>query len=328
MVQEYNLSVQRQVTNEIGFEVGYVGSRGEYIPIFIEVNPTQYAQIANNGNAYKSTGYARSPFPAFGLTRPTFSAGNSWYDSLQANLQLRNYHHIQGTASYTWSHSVDNASGLNIGGDSRPITPVTIGNQASINAAVTAEKGPSLYDARNRFVLSLQYAFPEMKVRPEYQKLILGGWNFNAIYQIQSGSPIAAVNSSATAQSLTFRPNQTCNPNAGAPHNVAGFFNTSCFSLPTIAIGGTTLYNNSFSGNARRNSVLGPGFNSTDASLFKTLSLNETDKFEFRFEVFNIFNEAHFSQPGATYGTSTFGAITTTVGSDQRILQMAAKVIF
>jgi hypothetical protein len=156
----------------------------------------------------------------------------------------------------------------------------------------------------------------------------VGGWNFNAIYQIQSGSPIAVVNSLETAQSLTFRPNQTCDPNSGAPHNVTEFFDTACFSLPTIVVAGQTLYNNSFSGDARRNSVLGPGFNSTDASLFKTLSLNETDKFEFRFEVFNVFNEAHFSQPGATYGASTFGAITTTVGSDQRILQMAAKVIF
>lgn len=330
-VQEYNLSVQRQVTNQVGFEVGYVGSRGVYIPIFIEVNPTQITptnSTVNGANEYKSAGYAGSPFPNFALTRPTFSAGNSWYDSLQANLQLRNYHHIQGTASYTWSHSLDNASGLNIGGDSRPITPVTIGNQASINTAVAAEKGPSLFDARNRFVLSLQYAFPTLDGRPAAERLIAGGWNFNTIYQIQSGSPFAVVNSSTTAQSLTFRPNQTCNPNAGAQHNVAQFFNTACFALPTAVVGSATLVNNGFSGNERRNAVLGPGFNSTDASLFKTLGINETDKFEFRFEVFNIFNEAHFSQPGATFGASTFGVITSTIGSDQRIIQLAGKIIF
>ena len=331
-IQQYNLSVQRQVSNDIGFEVGYVGSKGVYIPIFIEVNPTQYVatgSTTNGANYYKANGYVGSPFPSFALTRPTFSAGNSWYNSLQANLQLRNYHHIQGTASYTWSHSIDNASGLNIGSDSRPVTPVTIGNQASVNAAVAAEKGPSLYDARNRFVLSLQYVFPSFDGRPAAERLVLGGWNFNTIFQVQSGSPFSVVNSTTTAQSLTFRPNKTCNPNSGAQHNITQFFNTTCFALPTIASGAATLVNNSFSGNEGRNSVLGPGFNSTDASLFKSLSLNERYKVEFRFEVFNIFNEAHFSNPGGTFGTaSTYGIITSTIGSDQRIIQLAAKASF
>lgn len=330
-VQEYNLSVQRQVTDEIGFEVGYVGSRGVYLPIFIEVNPTQIAATNSaiaGANEYQSNGYVGSPFPDFALTRPTFSAGHSWYNSLQADLQMRNYHHIQGIASYTWSHSEDNASGLNIGSDSRPVLPAIIGNQQSIDAAVAREKGPSLYDARNRFVLSLQYEFPELKARPSVERLVAGGWNFNTIFQVQSGSPFAVVNSSETAQSLTFRPNQICNPNEGAKHNVSQFFNTACFALPTQTVGGVTLVNNSQSGDASRNSVLGPGFNSTDASLFKTIDLAEREKLEFRFEVFNIFNEAHFQQPGATFGTPTFGVITSTTGSDQRILQMAAKVIF
>ena len=132
------------------------------LPIFIEVNPTQIAATNSaiaGANEYKANGYVGSPFPDFALTRPTFSAGHSWYNSLQADLQIRNYHHIQGIASYTWSNSEDNASGLNIGGDSRPVLPAIIGNQQSIGAAVAREKGPSLYDARNRFVLSLSMHF-------------------------------------------------------------------------------------------------------------------------------------------------------------------------
>ena len=52
------------------------------------------------------------------------------------------------------------------------------------------------------------------------ERLFVGGWNFNTIFQVQSGTPFAVINSSTTAQSLTFRPNQTCNPNQGAPHNI------------------------------------------------------------------------------------------------------------
>ncbi|WP_263365373.1 TonB-dependent receptor [Edaphobacter bradus] len=333
-VQEYNVSVQRQLTNNMAFEVGYVGSRGEHLPIFIEVNPTTVlpsGSSAAGANAYKAG--SRAVFPAFGLTRPTFSAGKSWFDSLQASWQLRNYHHIHATAAYTHGHSIDNASGLNIGTDSRPVLPATIGNQAFIDAAVARERGDSLFDARNRFVLSLQYEFPRLDGHSLAQRLIIGGWQFNTIYQIQSGSPFAVVNSSTTAQSLTFRPNQTCNANSGAPHKAGTlssqhYINTGCFALPTVTLNGVSLIDNSHSGNAARNSALGPGYNTTDASLFKILNFSESRKFEFRFEVFNLFNEAHFSQPVATLGSSTFGQITSTVGNDSRVIQMAIKLSF
>jgi hypothetical protein len=44
--------------------------------------------------------------------------------------------------------------------------------------------------------------------------------------------------------------------------------------------------------------------------------------------VFNVFNEAHFSNPVATFGTSTFGQITSTIGNDSRVIQMAVKLSF
>jgi hypothetical protein len=314
----------------MGFELGYVGSRGEYLPIFMKVNPTTILPTNSTTpatNAYKAG--VRTPFPALGLTRPTFSAAKAWYDSLQASWQLRDYRRIQATAAYTWSHSQDHISGLNIGTDSRPVLPVTIGDQASIDTALVREKGASLFDARNRFVLSLQYELPRLEDRSLAERLLIGGWKFNTIYQVQSGSPLTAVNSSTTAQSLTFRPNQTCNPNSGVQRKAGTasnqhFFNTACFSLPTTG----NLIDNSTSGNESRNTILGPGFNTMDASLFKVLNLRETKSFEFRFEVFNLSNEAHFAQPVATFGASTFGQITSTVGNDSRVIQLAIKLAF
>ena len=329
-IQQYNLSVQQELTSHAGFELAYVGSRSDFLPIFIEVNPTAVVPTGATTPglaAYKAG--ARAVFPALGLARPTFSAAQSWYDSLQASAQIRNWHRAHATAAYTWSHSIDDVSGLNIGGDSRPVLPVTIGNQASIDTALVRERGNSLFDARNRFVLSFGYELPRLETRSLAERLVLGGWQVNGIFQVQSGNPFTAVNSTVTAQSLTFRPNETCNPNAGAAHKPGSsntFFNTACFALPTTTAG---LIDNSQSGNEGRNNILGPGFNNTDASLFKNFNVRETDKIELRFEVFDVFNEAHFSQPGATFGSAaTFGRITSTVGNDQRIIQLAAKFAF
>ena len=327
-IQQYNLSMQHQFTDQTGFELGYVGSRGQFLPIFMEVNPTDLLVGGGSipSNAYRAG--ARAVFPQFGLTRPTFSAAKSWYDSLQASLNLRNWHRAHGTLAYTWSHSMDHVSGLNIGGELRPVLPVTIGDQSSIDAALVREKGNSLYDTRNRVVLSFGYELPRLLDKSLVKRLIVGGWQINGIFQVQSGNPFTPVNSSTTAQSLTFRPNVTCDPTSGALHKPQGFFNTACFSLPTTTVSGVTHIDNSQSGNERRNTLVGPGFNTTDASLFKDFNLTESQKIQFRFEVFNLFNEAHFAQPNLTFGTSTFGKITSTVGNDSRVVQLAAKYAF
>jgi hypothetical protein len=73
---------------------------------------------------------------------------------------------------------------------------------------------------------------------------------------------------------------------------------------------------------------VGPGFNTTDASLFKDFNLTENQKIQFRFEAFNVFNEARFAQPNLTFGPATFGKITSTVGNDSRVVQLAAKYAF
>jgi outer membrane receptor protein involved in Fe transport len=324
-IQHYNLGIEHQFTNNIGMELGYVGTKGKQLPIFIEVNPTNVVPLASGANLYAAG--TRAVFPSFALTRPTFSAASSWYDSLQARLTMRSYHHMTANAAYTWSRAIDNVSGLNIGNDSRPILPVTIGDDNSIEAAMARERGNALFDTRNRFVLSFGYELPKLLGKPAFERLLVGGWQVNGIFQAQSGNPFTAVNSTTTAQTLTFRPNMTCNPNNLANRNVgtsATFFNTSCFSLPTVG----TRIDNSRSGNEPRGVIVGPGFNTTDASIFKIFRITETQHADFRFEVFNVFNEAKFAQPGLTFGAATFGRITSTVGNDSRVIQLAVKYGF
>jgi outer membrane receptor protein involved in Fe transport len=324
-IQHYNVGIEHQFTPDMGFELAYVGTRAKQLPIFIEVNPTNVVASSSGTNAFAAS--TRAVFPAFALTRPTFSAAGSWYDSLQARYTLREWHRAKATAAYTWSRAIDDVSGLNIGNDSRPILPVTIGDDDSIDRAMVRERGNALFDTRNRFVLSFGYELPHLDGKPVAERLLVGGWQVNGIFQVQSGNPFTVVNSATTAQSLTFRPNMNCNPNNFANRNVgttSTFFNTACFSLPMIG----SRVNNSQSGNEPRGVIVGPGFNTTDASIFKIFRITETQHADFRFEVFNVFNEARFAQPGLTFGTSTFGRITSTVGNDSRVIQMAFKYGF
>jgi len=314
MVEHYNVTLQRQVGNYWGLEAGYVGSRGYHLPIFMEVNPT-IPILSPTPNVGPRV------FPAFSLVRPTFSVADSWYNALQASARMRPWRGINMLLSYTLSHAVDDVSGLNIGGESRPMLPVTIGDQASIDAALAREKGDALFDARHRFVLSFGYELPRLDDRNAVTRLTLGGWQVNGIVQGQTGFPLTAIEpNNVSLTSLTNRPNMTCDPNDNAPHTVAQYFNTNCFQRLTLAANAGQI------GNEARDVIRGPGFARTDLSFFKNFAVASSQQIQIRVEFFNLFNQERFGQPGNQIGSPTFGVITT--ADDGRIVQLGIKYTF
>jgi hypothetical protein len=305
----YNVTWQQEIGRNLGAEVGYVGSRGKNLPIFMEVNPGIYTPG-------QTTPGARL-FPAFALVRPTFSVAKSWYDSLQASLRMRPMHGLSFLVSYTLGDAKDHVSGLNIGGEQRPVLPVTIGDDASIERALTFEKGPALFDVRHRFVVSFSAELPQPG--EGLARALLGGWQLNGIVQAQTGFPTTVFDPALSIRYLTNRPDQTCDPNDNAPHTVDQWFNTSCFTQRALA-------NTAEPGSTPRDSVRGPGFARTDLSLFKNISVAGTHRVQLRVEAFNLFNQTRFGQPGNQIGTPNFGRIT--ASEDGRIVQLAAKYSF
>ena len=307
----FNLTMQQQIGDRLAGEVGYVGSRGFHLPIFMEVNPGVYAPG-------QTTAGARL-FPAFALVRPTFSAAKAWYDSLQASLRMRQTHGVNLLASYTLGRAQDHVSGLNIGGEQRPVLPVVIGDDASVERALTFEKGDALFDVRHRFVVSFSAELPTPTSKGAVLRHLAGGWQVNGIIQAQSGFPTTAFDPSLSIRYLTNRPNQTCDPNADAPNTVEQWFTTACFTRRALA-------ETAEPGSTPRNSVRGPGFARTDLSLFKNVDLAGTHRLQFRVEAFNLWNQERFGQPGNQIGTANFGRITT--AEDGRIIQLAVKYSF
>jgi hypothetical protein len=308
----FNAGVQRQLFSRLGTEVSYVGSRGHNLPIFMEINPGVYT-------AGQTTRGARV-MPAYALVRPTFPVARSWYDSLQASVRMLPSRGLNFLASYTLGKTTDHVSGLNIGGEARPVLPVVQGDEASIARALEFEKGPALFDARHRFVVSFGYELPGLEDSAALVRAIGGGWQLNGIYQAQTGFPLTVTQGTVLdIRYMTSRPDVTCDPNDG-PKTTAQWFNTSCFTTLTLAQTGER------PGNAGRNTVRGPGFQRTDLSIFKNFTFASRHRIQVRIEGFNIFNQARFGQPNGTIGTAPFGQITS--AEDGRIVQLGLKYTF
>lgn len=308
----YNVGVQRQIGGTLGAEVAYVGSRGNALPIFIEINPGLYTP--------GQTSQGARLMPAFALVRPTFSVAQSWYDALQTSLRMLPTRGLNFLASYTLSETTDHVSGLNIGGEARPVLAVAQDDEASIQRALDYEKGPALFDARHRFVVSFGYELPRLEDQAAFVRYLAGGWQLNGIYQAQTGFPLSITRGpTLDIRYLTWRPDVTCDPNNG-PKTTTQYFDTSCFNLRTLAETGER------PGNVGRNTVRGPGFQRTDLSIFKNFNFAQRQRIQVRIETFNLWNQARFGQPNGVIGTAPFGQITT--AEDGRVIQLGIKYSF
>ena len=316
LAQHYHLSLQHNAARVVGLEVAYVGSRARHLPLFVEVNPTTpvLAPTPRQGPRLLS---------AFGLVRPSLAVARSSYDALQASARVRRWHDLTALLSYTWGHAIDDVSGLNIGGEARPMLPVSLadldaGEGPSIDAMLARERGDALFDARHRVVFSANYVLPAFDRRTPILRHALGGWSVNAIVQAQTGFALTVTEPVDVAlTSLTNRPNAVCDPNASGARSVGQWFDTSCFSRLTLPAAAGAI------GDAGRGIVRGPGFARTDLSLVRRIDLPRQQHVELRVEAFNLFDQDRLGNPGLSIGTPTFGQITS--ADDGRIVQLGVK---
>ena len=311
--QHFNLTAQRQIGQNIGLEVGYVGSRGKNLPIFMEVNP----RVVEPGQ----TTLGPRTFTDFSLVRPTFTAAKAWYDALQANIRMRPTKGVNFSASYTWGHARDHVSGLNIGGEERPIIPVDETDPGSFGRALEREKGDALFDIRHRLVINFGAQLPLFEEKGAFVRHLFGNWQVNGILQYQTGYAFPIRVRGDDIRGLTSRPDQICDPNSGAPETVEQWFNTDCFVPLSLAETATRR------GDAGRNVIRGPDLRRVDLSLFKNIPLKGQNQLQFRIEAFNVLDRANFAQPGNRIGDGDYGVITATNG-DGRIVQLGLKYSF
>ena len=192
-----------------------------------------------------------------------------------------------------------------------------------------AEHGPSLFDARSRFVFSGTWALPRWHDAPRAAALITNGWQLNTITSISSGTPFTVYDSADVSLQgsapeisgfYSSRPDLISNPNAGQPHTA----NEWVSRAPFLQLNPQTQAGQF--GNEGRNVVRGPGIEDADVSLFKYFNIDETRRVQFRAECFNLLNHPNFGLPVNDLESPAFGQILQ--AGSPRLMQLAVKFLF
>jgi hypothetical protein len=330
-VQDWNFGIQRSLFGQYLLEVRYVGTKGTYLPRNIEANPAVYGPGATAQNADQRRVYAGCPASGGPCTFSTIAEladiTNSSYEAGQLSLSRRYAAGLAFNFSYWYSKSIDDTSSMNLAGASSQ--PLSGANDLAQNPFdLAAERGLSLFDARNRVVASGSWAPRIPNGAPIAIRRILGGWQLNLIATHNSPTPFTvydSTNVSLQANSPPIsgipasRPNLIGNPNMG-PHTVEEWISPAAFQrLKPVTQAGQF-------GNAGRDIAEGPAFTDFDGSLTRNFKLTETMGLQFRAESFNIANHANFGLPVADLNSPNFGQIET--ASPARLMQFALKLTF
>jgi hypothetical protein len=324
-MQQWHLSVQHELPADSVLEITYAGSKGNKLFTFFNGNqaaasPDPTADLA-----------PRRPVPLIDNGIDWFrSTGASSYNSLQAHFEKRFTHGFQLQSSYTWAHSIDNASNANLG-------PTQNNSDFRDFRHPEREFGNSDFGVRHRFTLSYIYELPFGHGKAigggasGFTNQVIGGWQVAGITSVSSGNYYTVLdgngnfsNSDGGAGGASQRPDQIGDPNA-KPCVPGTFFNTCAFADPALG---------SF-GNVGRNTLRGPGYQTWDLSIFKTFQTTERSHLEFRAEFFNIANHTNFllaksgpqeSNNSTVFGSDQFGILT--AARPPRQVQFALKFAF
>jgi hypothetical protein len=311
-IQHWNFTIQRQLTSAMALEVAYVGNKGTRLQGNVNFN-----QPFLTANATAQNIAQRRPMPQFSNLFGVVSAFNSGYHGLQTTLTHRFSRGLSFQAAYTWSKAVDDTT--------QPsaffLIPGQNAGRAQDSRNLTAERGLSAFDIRHRFVMSYIYELPFLRSSKGLVYHMFGGWNLNGIIALQSGYPFTILD--------TFDPDTDQIPENGRPDvlrdpNLPSGQRTPERWFDTTAFQRMRPPNY---GNSGRNILFADGVINFDLGLFKVFKIDEQRRFEFRWEIFNVFNHPNFGIPNNDLNSSTFGRVFRT-STPERQMQFGLKFLF
>jgi len=303
VADQYSLEIQRELTTNFVFRVGYVGTHGTSLFQTLDGNP-------------------RLPFstqrldPTRGIIRLRANAANSIYHSLQVSGEKRLSNAFSAGVHYTWSAFIDTASEV-----FNPSSGEVAVSQDSFNRA--ADRGRSSYDRPHRLTGNFVYELPFFRNPQGALQHVMGGWQLNSFFTFQSGAPFTVLNGADPTSALNgidglvgnaIRPNQNTT------------LNTSRMTVAELLkAGGSSLYSilppsGVRVGNVGRNTLRADGIGNVDFGFIKNTRIKEGQNIQFRVEMYNATNTRNFGIPEGRVNSSNFLNQWGTDGGNRRII--------
>jgi hypothetical protein len=367
--ENWTFDLQYQPVNNLVITTAYVGNRGVHQVLPIPLNQPAIATATNPVNGQTSS-YGWNVVPAENIT--TFDNGNvdlrvpfigyspssvsyraigvSSYDALQLSVVKRLSRGLQVGGSYTWSHALDEQSGLGL---------FYNGNNALIPRQAYAS---SDFDRTHVLAFNYLYLLPNLNHGNGVLGKLAGGWGVRGITVLQSGQPYSIIDFSGGIASIYyssndfitnpivplapgFTPQTALTGTSGANSNLPAL-NPAAFTIPLIPAGtmGVPLGDNLETnfGTGGRNVFRQAFQKRADISLLKSTKLSERYSLNYSFDVFNLTNSASFDTPNNNVSfnpgfsnppsysfppAGNLGVVQHTIGSP-RIISMSLHLIF
>jgi len=346
-VQQYSLDVQRELPLGVALEVAYVGSHSTHLtqatanvninaldPSLLSRGSALTATVANPfynkggagviGAATVSQTQLLLPYPTFSAINLLFNDGNhARYDSLVAKAQKRMTLGLTVLSTLTWSRNHDASSGgagnfLNAG-NLGPQNPYDMGSEYSL----------ANVDSPLRWSSGFTFELPFGKGKKllnggKALDYAVGGWSVNAVGVYQTGFPLQvaqSTNNNSVFGYASQRPNATGvtpETTGSLDSRLSGYINAAAFS---------TAPRGTFGNLSRTLGMRSPGQGNWDVSVFKSFSIMEKLKGQFRAEALNAFNTPMFVAPNTSFGSSSFGRITSQANFS-RMMQLGLRFYF
>jgi hypothetical protein len=326
---QYSLSIQREVAKNLRAEADYIGSSSHRLTSLIDANPFVPGTLTGTFDGLPrgtNIGYINE------FQNVSHSNYNGLALSLTKNLSDTKIGNAYFILSYTWAHSLDNASGFR-----------------NVNSQVPAyntnlDYASSDFDAQQRISFSGGWDLPFSRMWESGPRRLLDGWTLAPIFSWNTGYPLTVFgglperistpgvtgvgDDELVTANLTNGSVPILNPKS--PGNL--YFNPNDFNTiyPTLNNGVLANPAEATYGTSPRNGFRGPGTTNFDLALIKNTKLiGERLNMQFRVEAFDIFNHAEFANPVTNPQSINFGAVVNTITADPyRIVQLAIRFQF
>jgi hypothetical protein len=331
IVEEWNLTLERDLNKGIGIRLSYAGNHSYNIPTVVNADQVHANTLGFSDPATQ----ASIPFPLMSyIATGTSLLGYGNYNSGTVSVHKRSSS-FQFEASYAYTRDLTNVNGAPYTSASSFVNE--FGNTLSDPYNPGIDYGNTPYDRRQRFLVTFLYVLPFGKGKTFLSGAngvvdrIVGGWELSGVGVVQTG-PFMSV---ATLNDPSGTGYNIFNANGGRADTVAGvspyagqsinqWINPNAFVDPNNNIGRF--------GDSQSGGIVGPGTNVFSLSLIKHIPLAESVRMELGLQASNIANHPNYAPPASlTLGVAGFGQITamqSAEGAGPRALQLTGRITF